>query len=86
MSKFAVWAILGIGAVTTASATAAEPSKGSAQQACKADAERLCASVQRGEGRVGKCLQEHKDQLSAQCKDAMQRASARQKRGETKAS
>ena len=84
MIKYAVWAMLGIGGAAIASANAAEPAKGAVQQACKADVERFCASVQRGDGRVGKCLSEHKGQLSAQCKEAMQRVGAQRKRGETK--
>lgn len=86
MTKRAIWVMLSIGIASITPAIAAESTKGAAQQACKADAERLCASVKRGEGRVAKCLSENNDQLSAQCKDAMQRASSRQKRGETKSS
>jgi hypothetical protein len=84
MIKCARWAMLGIGALAIASATAAEPSKGAAQQACKADVERFCASVQRGDGRVRKCLLEHKEQLSTPCKEAVQATASKRKRAETK--
>jgi len=38
--------------------------------ACTADAQRLCAGVQPGGGRIVACLKEHKDSLSDQCKQA----------------
>jgi len=78
MIKGLTCAMLGIGALAITSATAAEPSKGAAQQACKADVERFCASVQRGDGRIRKCLSENKEQLSTPCKEAMQRAASQQ--------
>ncbi|MFO0458995.1 MAG: cysteine rich repeat-containing protein [Burkholderiales bacterium] len=39
--------------------TTADPSRGSGQQACKVDIERFCA-VQRGDGRIRECLQDHR--------------------------
>jgi Cysteine rich repeat len=36
-------------------------------EACKADAETLCKGVQPGQGRVMRCLVEHKDKLSGGC-------------------
>jgi hypothetical protein len=41
---------------------------------CAEDAQRLCAGVQPGGGRVLACLKEHKDALSDTCKQAAQRA------------
>mgnify|MGYP000859683543 CR=1 FL=1 len=38
--------------------------------ACKEDFEKLCKGVMPGGGRVLKCLQEHKDQVSAPCRKA----------------
>ena len=38
--------------------------------ACAADAQKLCAGVQPGGGRVIACLKEHKDSLSERCKQA----------------
>jgi hypothetical protein len=46
------------------------------QAGCTEDAQRLCAGVQPCGGRVIACLQQHKDALSAQCKQAAQQAMA----------
>jgi hypothetical protein len=43
---------------------------------CTEDAQRLCAGVQPGGGRILSCLKEHKDQLSDKCKQAAQQAAA----------
>ncbi len=43
---------------------------------CTEDAQRLCAGVQPGGGRILACLKEHKDQLSDTCKQAAQQAAA----------
>jgi hypothetical protein len=43
---------------------------------CTEDAQRLCAGVQPGGGRVLACLKEHKDALSDKCKQAAQRSAA----------
>ena len=37
-------------------------------QACKADTETLCKGVQQGQGRIMRCLVEHKDKLSGECR------------------
>src|SRR5260221_6089711 len=34
---------------------------------CMADATKLCPEIKPGQGRVGACLKEHKDQISAGC-------------------
>jgi hypothetical protein len=44
-------------------------------RACAADVKTHCADVQRGGGRIGKCLREHLDALSPPCKDALTSAS-----------
>lgn len=36
---------------------------------CADDVARLCKDVQPGQGRVAKCLKEHKDELSPACKE-----------------
>lgn len=41
---------------------------------CRADYERLCANVRPGSGRILACLQQHPDDLSAQCGPAIPRA------------
>jgi hypothetical protein len=38
---------------------------------CNADAETFCKDVQRGEGRVVRCLEEHAQQLSPGCRQEM---------------
>lgn len=39
--------------------------------ACKADAQKLCEGVQPGGGRVWRCLDEHKSELSPGCQEKM---------------
>src|ERR1700733_8038249 len=57
-------------AAAVQSAQADQPSLAAIQAACAGDAQRLCAGVQPGGGRIVPCLKEHKDALSAQCKQA----------------
>ncbi len=45
-------------------------------QVCRGDYDRLCAGVMPGGGRVLACLQNHTNQLSAACGQAMPRAQA----------
>jgi hypothetical protein len=52
-------------ACTAASVTAQQRE---AMQACQADIQNYCAGVERGQGRLGKCLRENQDKLSEQCK------------------
>lgn len=47
-----------------------QPSLASLQSACAQDAQKLCAGVQPGGGRIVACLKQHKDALSDQCKRA----------------
>ncbi|MBI5626079.1 MAG: hypothetical protein HY935_02580 [Nitrosomonadales bacterium] len=46
---------------------------------CADDAAKLCKDVQKGEGRVAKCLKEHKDELSPACKKRVAKAKERAK-------
>ncbi len=39
---------------------------------CKADREKFCANVQRGEGRIRNCMKEHYNQLSAECRQRIE--------------
>jgi hypothetical protein len=41
---------------------------------CADDAAKFCKDVQKGEGRVAKCLKEHKDELSPACKKNIAKA------------
>jgi len=58
---FALSLILGAASATTARANEGEGP-------CKADAEKLCAGIEPGEGRIVKCLKEHEAQVSPACK------------------
>ena len=40
-------------------------------QACKSDAEKLCAGVQAGGGRIVRCLMDHQQELSDGCYDTL---------------
>jgi len=42
-------------------------------EACHADMESFCHDVKKGGGRVMKCMKEHKDQLSAACKEEIEK-------------
>lgn len=42
-----------------------------ARKACRDDAKKLCAGVERGGGRLVECLHENRDKLSPACQDAM---------------
>jgi len=47
-----------------------QPTLAAIRSACTEDAQKLCAGVQPGGGRIVACLKEHKDSLSDQCKQA----------------
>ena len=47
--------------------------------ACKADVEKFCKDVQRGEGRIAHCLAEHQANLSGACKDDIAKVQERMK-------
>ena len=47
-----------------------QPSLAALRAACADDAQRLCAGVPPGGGRIVACLKEHKDSLSDRCKQA----------------
>jgi hypothetical protein len=41
--------------------------------ACQDDVQKFCYDVQPGEGRIAKCLKEHKSEMSSECKKAIAR-------------
>src|ERR1022692_1027269 len=64
--------LLVICAATAAQSALADgqPSLAALRAACAEDAQKLCAGVQPGGGRIVACLKEHKDSLSDRCKQA----------------
>ena len=66
--------------VAMAADAASAPGGGPAMRACKADAEKLCAGVRPGEGRIVQCLKEHRKDLSPECKKEVAEA-RRQRKG-----
>jgi hypothetical protein len=50
-----------------------------ALKACETDIKTYCASVERGQGRIGKCLKENQEKLSEHCKTQLQAAAAQMK-------
>jgi hypothetical protein len=42
-------------------------------EACQDDVQKFCYDVQPGEGRIAKCLKEHKSEMSSECKEELAR-------------
>src|SRR5882672_3710717 len=57
-------------AATAAQSAHAQDQLAAIRTACAADAQKLCAGVQPGGGRIVACLKEHADALSDRCKQA----------------
>ena len=71
----ASWLLLSLTIFSVFSATAAQSAQAGDQlaairAACAEDAQKFCATVQPGGGRIVACLKEHKDSLSDRCKQA----------------
>ncbi len=62
--------LLVVCAATATQATQAQDQLAAIRAACAADAQKLCAGVQPGGGRIVACLKEHKDSLSDRCRQA----------------
>lgn len=61
-----------------ASAAMAQNRNPAVQAACRGDAQRLCAGVQPGGGRIGQCLKARINEVSPQCLDAVRANKAAQ--------
>ncbi|HEY6094869.1 MAG TPA: cysteine rich repeat-containing protein [Gallionellaceae bacterium] len=46
-------------------------------EACRADAEKNCKDVKPGRGRIVRCLKQHEDVLSAECREQMPQGKGR---------
>jgi hypothetical protein len=46
---------------------------------CKADAAKACPGLKPGDGKFGKCMKEHKDEISDACKEMMDKVKGRMK-------
>ena len=47
---------------------------------CKADAERICAGIAPGDGKIIACLKQHKDEVSVGCAKALKALKAKRER------
>ena len=76
MKSWTLWGIC-CAMIPTPFALAQDPSALAAiRAACTADAQKFCAGVQPGGGRIVACLKDHRDELSDQCKQAAERAAS----------
>jgi hypothetical protein len=62
---------------TAPTSPTAPPAGAEVRAACTADVQKLCAGVQPGGGRIIACLKQHKDEVSAGCKEAIGKAAKR---------
>jgi hypothetical protein len=53
-----------------------------AADACRGDAEKFCAGIQPGGGRIAMCLKQNFEALSPACKQVMEQAGSRRRRGQ----
>ena len=64
-------ASLGVACMLLLAPAGAMAQQGAARQACGADIKQMCAEVERGDGRLKKCVKEHFGQLTASCQTAL---------------
>lgn len=57
------------GGLALAQETKAPAATSQAPRPCRDDVKKFCPDVKAGDGRVGQCLKEHKDELSQTCRD-----------------
>jgi hypothetical protein len=72
----AVLAVVSGGQPLYAQSSPAQGAANDARAACAQDAQKLCANVQPGGGRIIACLKQHQDQVSDSCKQAIAKAMA----------
>ena len=60
-----------LSAECAAARESAKDARKAMQSACKDDAAKLCAGVEKGHGAIAKCLGEHASELSQACAEAM---------------
>ncbi len=53
-------------------ATVASAQQRETMKACAADVKILCSGIERGDGRIAKCLKENVSKVSAACKEKLQ--------------
>ena len=77
-----VAAALCIVAITSFAQAPAGDSAGKGRaRPCRADAQRLCAGIKPGEGRIVACLKSHESDLSAACKANLANLRSRERDG-----
>lgn len=77
-SRWTVIAIIIAGTSALLGVSGAALAQG-AKQACAGDIQKYCAGIEQGEGRIAKCLREHKTQLTPGCSEGMQAATKQMK-------
>ena len=70
MRRLTILMLLCAAAAASSSLASGQAALDAMRAACAADAQKLCAGVQPGGGRIVACLKEHKDALSDRCKQA----------------
>ena len=73
--RTAVLALALAGALSAASAFAGDAGR-QLPEACKSDASSLCPGMAPGDGKLHKCMKEHRDKVSAGCRTAIKQARA----------
>ncbi len=73
MRKFASIIVIAAAVFAHAGIVAAQD-RSSARSACRADYQRLCANVPRGEGRVRACFEANLDKLTPACRGHVEAA------------